>query len=320
MALAPIKTETHEEQDPIVRDFASFSAEDEEGDIPVYQPTVTIQTFDIPDEPKPIALQPPEPVAVDEPVDEPIVVRPMSILNLSEPMVIARSRAIETDPEPNDSGPRSILFDERVDVASTPTPIDVVEMPAPIDVVHIPEPVEVAQAPEPLLASDPLEAVTPTASEKAPAAIPHAASPSIDTSAAPSATQPRPGTAPITSFETALAAIRAAWATPSPDGTAPAKPPARPPQVEVDLTGDIDALDDVNRSTPATDDRPTSARHTAPRSPQTRTANGRAVQDEWGMFDPNQCGFSALVDKLDEVADPQDHPERSTKVRVISVG
>jgi len=38
------------------------------------------------------------------------------------------------------------------------------------------------------------------------------------------------------------------------------------------------------------------------------------------MFDPNQCGFSALVDKLDEVADPQDHPERSTKVRVISIG
>jgi hypothetical protein len=320
MALAPIETVRHEEQDPIVRDFASFTAEDEEDEIPVYQPTVTIQTFDIPDEPKPIALQPREPVVLDEPIDEPIVVRPMSILNLSEPTVIERSRVIETDPEPNDPEPRSLLFDQRVDVAPAPDPIDVVQTPEPIEVVHTPEPIDIAQAPEPLLASDPLEAVTQAAAEKAPAAIPHAASASIDTSAGPSATPPRPGTAPITSFETALAAIRAAWATPSPDGTAPAKLPARPPQVEVDLTGDIDALDDVNRSTPATDGRPTSAGNTAPRSPQTRTANGKQVQDEWGMFDPNQCGFSALVDKLDEVADPQDHPARSTKVRVISVG
>jgi hypothetical protein len=38
------------------------------------------------------------------------------------------------------------------------------------------------------------------------------------------------------------------------------------------------------------------------------------------MFDPNQCGFTAHVDKLDEFAEPQEHPERSTKVRVNTVG
>jgi hypothetical protein len=25
------------------------------------------------------------------------------------------------------------------------------------------------------------------------------------------------------------------------------------------------------------------------------------VQDEWGLFDPQQCGFAALLDKLDEI-------------------
>jgi hypothetical protein len=30
------------------------------------------------------------------------------------------------------------------------------------------------------------------------------------------------------------------------------------------------------------------------------------VQDEWGFFDPEQCGFAALVAKLDEVADPNE--------------
>jgi len=322
MALPPITTVTHEDEDPIVRDFASYSAEDEDDEIPVYQPTVTIQTFEIPDEPKPIALQQPEPVAVDET----IVVRPMSILNLAEPTVIERSYAIEPDPEPNDPEPRPVLFDEPVDVA--PTPIEVVHRPEPIEVVHRQEPLEVAHrqepiavapAPEPLMASEP-KAVKQTSWEKAPAATPPATSAAIETSVETSATPPRPGTAPITSFETALAAIRAAWATPSPDArTAPATSPGRPPQVEVDLTGDIDALDHVERSHPGTDDRPTSARHTVPPT-ETRTENGKPVQDEWGMFDPNQCGFSALVDKLDEVADPQDHPERPTRVRVISVG
>jgi hypothetical protein len=27
------------------------------------------------------------------------------------------------------------------------------------------------------------------------------------------------------------------------------------------------------------------------------------VQDEWGFFDPQQCGFTALLAKLDEIND-----------------
>jgi hypothetical protein len=155
---------------------------------------------------------------------------------------------------------------------------------------------------------------------------------SVETSTGTNAPQPRPGTAPITSFETALAAIRAAWVAPSPDArtaqAAPAKAPARPAEAEVDLTGDIDALPSVDRSQPKSEGQPgpdelrrsPKARKNAPQPPHTRTANGSPVQDEWGIFDPNQCGFSALVDKLDEVADPHDGPDRPTKVRVISVG
>jgi hypothetical protein len=309
-ALAPIETVApvaRDEDDPIVRDFASFTTQDDEDDqIPIYQPTATIQTFEIPEEPKPIALSQPEPVAVDP---EPIVVRPRSILNLSEPMVIEPSRLIRT--EPDDPEPRSVLLAEPIDIEPAPEPIEVAATPEPIDVVQPVAPIEGAQAP---------------------AVLRQPPSLSAETSAGTSTPQARPGTAPITSFETALAAIRAAWVSPSPDGRAaqapPAKAPARPAQAEVDLTGDIDALPSVDRSQPKSEGQPgpdelrrsPKARKNAPQPPQTRTANGSPVQDEWGIFDPNQCGFSALVDKLDEVADPQDHPGRSTKVRVISVG
>ena len=46
------------------------------------------------------------------------------------------------------------------------------------------------------------------------------------------------------------------------------------------------------------------------------------VQDEWGIFDPDRCGFAALVDKLEEVSEEKEQaeqaPRKGTKVRVIS--
>jgi hypothetical protein len=32
----------------------------------------------------------------------------------------------------------------------------------------------------------------------------------------------------------------------------------------------------------------------------------KPVQDEWGFFDPEQCGFAALLAKLDEVTESED--------------
>ncbi len=44
------------------------------------------------------------------------------------------------------------------------------------------------------------------------------------------------------------------------------------------------------------------------------------AQDEWGIFDPNRCGFAALVDKLDKVSDekPAQPTRTGSKARVIS--
>jgi hypothetical protein len=35
--------------------------------------------------------------------------------------------------------------------------------------------------------------------------------------------------------------------------------------------------------------------------PQKKPKRTRPIEDEWGLFDPEQCGFAALLDKLDEI-------------------
>jgi hypothetical protein len=52
--------------------------------------------------------------------------------------------------------------------------------------------------------------------------------------------------------------------------------------------------------------------------PRPPAAPAGPVQDEWGIFDPNRCGFAALVDKLDEVSEEKPEPDPRTKVRLIS--
>jgi hypothetical protein len=46
--------------------------------------------------------------------------------------------------------------------------------------------------------------------------------------------------------------------------------------------------------------------------------NPRPAQDEWGLFDPDRCGFAAVVQKLNEVTDDDDPKANRTSVRVIS--
>jgi len=46
--------------------------------------------------------------------------------------------------------------------------------------------------------------------------------------------------------------------------------------------------------------------------------NKRPAQDEWGLFDPDRCGFAAVVQKLNEVTDDEDPKANRTSVRVIS--
>ena len=39
-----------------------------------------------------------------------------------------------------------------------------------------------------------------------------------------------------------------------------------------------------------------------------RPAKASPAQDEWGFFDPDQCGFAALIEKLEEIKDKDDTP------------
>jgi len=53
---------------------------------------------------------------------------------------------------------------------------------------------------------------------------------------------------------------------------------------------------------------------------QEQAQQPQSAQNEWGIFDPSQCGFAALVDKLDEVADKKaKQPQNGAKARVISL-
>jgi hypothetical protein len=49
--------------------------------------------------------------------------------------------------------------------------------------------------------------------------------------------------------------------------------------------------------------------------PTTRPKRTRPIEDEWGLFDPEQCGFAALLDKLDEmtVTPPAPQPRRPSR-------
>ena len=46
-----------------------------------------------------------------------------------------------------------------------------------------------------------------------------------------------------------------------------------------------------------------------------RPKRTRPIEDEWGLFDPEQCGFAALLDKLDEitVTPPSSQPRRPSR-------
>ena len=51
------------------------------------------------------------------------------------------------------------------------------------------------------------------------------------------------------------------------------------------------------------------AAHTASPSmaPRGRAKALKPVQDEWGFFDPDQCGFRALLARLDAIAATEDN-------------
>jgi len=58
-------------------------------------------------------------------------------------------------------------------------------------------------------------------------------------------------------------------------------------------------------------DRRAPAVASAAKKPTKRSKKAKPIQDEWGFFDPEQCGFAALLAKLDEITeeDPDFDPK-----------
>ena len=96
---------------------------------------------------------------------------------------------------------------------------------------------------------------------------------------------------------------------------------------EVDLTEALEDVTSVDGSTPARDNespddsktpdalRKVEKQKKRPEKPRALKARGPDDREDWGVLDPNQYQFSALVNKLDEVTDADDVTTRATKYR-----
>ena len=76
----------------------------------------------------------------------------------------------------------------------------------------------------------------------------------------------------------------------------------------------VEALPAVNKEKPDKSRKRSDKK--GPKKPS--KPNTRPAQDEWGLFDPDRCGFAAVVQKLNEVTDDEDPKANRTTVRVIS--
>ncbi len=54
------------------------------------------------------------------------------------------------------------------------------------------------------------------------------------------------------------------------------------------------------------------------RKRNSRRRRKKPAQDDWGLFDPDQCGFAALVAKLDEITD-NNHAEQTSADTTVSL-
>jgi hypothetical protein len=199
-----------------------------------------------------------------------------------------------------------------------PKETTVVTRPQPIPVVRPP-----ALAPA-VVAAKPKAPLADTAPKEAPIVARHQPVPVVRTPApAPIVVAPRPKAPPA-----ALAPKEAAVVArhqPVPEARPPVPPPIVAAAKRQEWLELIDSLRlDVDRLRAGRDQaapvaaakpkeavaasaKPKERRAPAPaaaaKKPTKRSKKGKPVQDEWGFFDPEQCGFAALLAKLDEITD-----------------
>ena len=132
-------------------------------------------------------------------------------------------------------------------------------------------------------------------------------------------------------FEAALAAIRAAWAKPDASVTAESASVVAAPQrstarTEVNLTGTIERLADRTGDRDNSNVSAQAVGSSAPTLPmqselqEPKASERPPIQDEWGIFDPDQCGFPAVAERLDEIAESKKISHRAgVTSRVVSI-
>jgi hypothetical protein len=87
--------------------------------------------------------------------------------------------------------------------------------------------------------------------------------------------------------------------------TAEVRPVAAGARSEREWAALIESLrSDVDRLRAERTDKP--ARKVPPARAVSKDKKVKPIQDEWGFFDPEQCGFAALLAKLDEVTESED--------------
>jgi len=93
--------------------------------------------------------------------------------------------------------------------------------------------------------------------------------------------------------------------------------PVAPFEVIFELPQVITVRDDACE--PASQRRPVAATPAAPADTDT-DFGAPPVRDEWGIFDPSKCGFSALLAKLDEISDEdrRSSAEAGASVRLVT--
>jgi hypothetical protein len=88
-------------------------------------------------------------------------------------------------------------------------------------------------------------------------------------------------------------------------------PPAKPEWVELieSLRQDVERLR-AERTAPAQAAAAKKVRKKPAEIPLPPRKHPRPTQDQWGLFDPEQCGFAALLSKLEEITDGQEDRAR----------
>ena len=237
-------------------------------------PIDTPAIFDTPMLAKPVAESPvdvDEPILLDQPFvfDEPIVLaEPV----LFEPPAIFETIEFEAAAEPLAvfEPPAAVeppLAFQALPIQESPK---VVERAAAVQPPPIEAPRPAASAPR----SAPTVAAKPAAAVKAPVAVER---PQVVELAAPVAMTPWRAWPPIEGVPIEVPGIAAAAKADVPDWK----------ELMASLRQDMERRRTAEQRPPAT------------RKPRSKTE--KPAVDEWGLFDPEQCGFSALLAKLDEI-------------------